>query len=200
MTMNKAVHATQKGDDEKLKELILLLARASEGDSNFGTVKLNKELFYSDFLAFRLFGKSITEHEYIALELGPGPKQKLRIIHEMQKSGDLAVRKHEAFGMVQDRPFALREPKLDKFTKEEIQLAHSVADACHEKTGAELSEMSHKFFGWLLAEPKEVIPYSVALVGMREPTLDEVKWGLELEPMALQSLGRHGRSPAPAQA
>ena len=82
MTTNKAVHVTHKGDDEKLKELILLLARASEGDPNFGTVKLNKELFYSDFLAYRLFGKAITGHEYIALELGPGPKHKLRIVHE----------------------------------------------------------------------------------------------------------------------
>ena len=198
MTTDKAVHVTHKGDDEKLKELILLLARASEADPNFGTVKLNKELFYSDFLAYRLFGKSITGHEYIALELGPGPKQKLRIIHEMQKSGDLAVRKHGAFGMVQDRAFALREPKLDKFSKEEIHLAHTVADACHDKTGLQLSQLSHRFFGWRLAEYKEVIPYSVALVGKREPTLDEVKWGLELEPMAMQSLGRHAGTPAKA--
>ena len=88
------------------------------------------------------------------------------------------MRKYEAFGQVQDRTFALREPSLDKFTKDEIQLAHSVADACHEKSGVDLSRMSHKFFGWLLAEYKEVIPYSVALVGdERQPTLDEVKMG-----------------------
>jgi hypothetical protein len=100
--------------------------------------------------------------------------------------------------LVQDRAFALREPNLEKFTKEEIQLAHSVAAACHNKTGVDLSDLSHKFFGWLLAGFKEIIPYSVALVGMREPTMDEVEWGIELEPMALQSLGRHGSVPAKA--
>jgi Protein of unknown function (DUF4065) len=187
-----------KRDDDKLRELILLLARQSEGDDTFGAVKLNKELFYSDFLAYLHFGQSITGHDYIALERGPAPKYKMEIIDGMVKRGDLAVRKHEAFGDVQDRAFALREPKLDKFTKEEINLVHYVVGQCHEKSGRDLSAMSHAFLGWRLAKEKEVIPYSVALVGKREPTLDEIKWGQELEPMALECLGRHERAAAEA--
>lgn len=186
----------QKGDDKKLKELILLLARQSEGDPNFGAVKLNKELFYSDFLAYLHFGKAITGHEYIALERGPAPKHKLRIIHEMVQRGDLAVRKQEAFGLVQDRAFALREADLEKFTKDELRLINYVVGNCHDKSGTDLSAMSHRFFGWRLAREKEVIPYSVALVGTREPTLDEIKWGRELEPMARECLARHERTAA----
>lgn len=187
---------TYQGDDEKLKELILLLARESEGDATFGAVKLNKELFYSDFLAYLHFGKSITGHDYIALERGPAPKYKMGIINDMVKRGDLAVRKHEAFGDVQDRAFALREPRLDKFTKDEIQLVHYVVNNCHEKSGKDLTAMSHSFCGWRLAQEKEVIPYFVALIGTREPTLDEIRWGQELEPMAQECLGRHENSAA----
>ena len=191
-------HKIEKGDDEKLKELILFLARESEGDATFGAVKLNKELFYSDFLSYLHYGKSITGHEYIALERGPAPKYKMGIIAEMVKRGDLAVRKHEAFGDVQDRAFALREPKLDKFSKEEIQLVHHVVRNCHDKTGRDLSAMSHAFLGWRLAQEKEIIPYPVALIGTREPTLDEIKWGQELEPMAMECLGRNERATAEA--
>jgi Protein of unknown function (DUF4065) len=179
------------GDDEKLKELILILARESEGDPNFGAVKLNKELFYCDFLAYQHLGKSITGQEYIALERGPAPKYKTTIIHEMTKAGDLAIRPHEAFGDVQDRAFALREPKLDKFSKDELNLIHRVVHNCHDKSGKELSTMSHKFLGWRLAHEKEEIPYSVALGGRREPTLDEIKWGNELEAFAVECLKRH---------
>jgi len=181
----------KKGDDEKLKELILMLAHQSEGDPNFGAVKLNKELFYCDFLAYLHLGKSITGQQYIALERGPAPKYKTTIVHEMEQAGDLAVRKHEAFGDVQDRAFALREPNLEKFSKDEINLIHYVLRNCHQKTGKDLSIMSHKFIGWRLAHEKEEIPYSVALSGTREPTLDEIKWALELEPAALQCLKRY---------
>jgi len=188
----------QKPDDEKLKELILLIARESEGDVHFGAVKLNKELFYSDFLAYLHFGKAITGHEYIALERGPAPRYKMGIIHHMVEDGDLAIRKTESFGNVQDRAFALREPKLEVFTKEEIQLVHYVVRRCRTKTGKDLSTMSHTFVGWCLAKEKETIPYAVALIGNREPTLEEFKIGQELEPMALQCLGKN--EPIAAQA
>jgi antitoxin SocA-like protein len=188
----------KKGDDEKLKELILFLARESEGDANFGAVKLNKELFYSDFLAYLHHGKSITGHDYIALERGPAPKYKMQIILGMVRRGELAIRKHEAFGGVQDRAFALREPNLDKFSKDEIQLVHHVVRHCHAKSGKDLSAMSHAFLGWRLAKEKEIIPYSVALIGTREPTLDEIKWGQELEPKAMECLGRYERRAAEA--
>ena len=56
-------------DTTKLRELILYLARESEGDDYFGVVKLNKLLFYIDFEAYRRFGKSVTEQEYQALPL-----------------------------------------------------------------------------------------------------------------------------------
>jgi hypothetical protein len=122
----------------------------------------------------------------------------MEIILDMVKRGDLAVRKHEAFGDVQDRAFALREPNLDKFSKDEIQLVHYVLRNCHNKTGRDLSAMSHAFLGWRLAQEKEIIPYSVALIGTREPTLDEIKWGQELEAMAMECLGRNERAAAEA--
>ena len=38
-------------DCEKLKELVLVVAQLCADDRNFGAVKLNKLLFFADFLA-----------------------------------------------------------------------------------------------------------------------------------------------------
>ena len=49
---------------EKLQELILYVAKVSEGDPTFGLVKLNKILFFSDFRHFLDTGQSITGQEH----------------------------------------------------------------------------------------------------------------------------------------
>ena len=90
MNIKSAAHA----NDAKLRELVLYICYLSEGDNSFGKVKLNKILFYADFL-------------------------------------------------------------------------------------------------WQLAGKGETIPYSVALVGLRQPTEAERAMGLELESLAKSHLDRH---------
>ena len=62
-------------EDARLRELILLICKGSEGDPRFGAVKLNKLLFYCDFSAYAKLGKSITGQEYLALPEGPALKK-----------------------------------------------------------------------------------------------------------------------------
>lgn len=47
-----------------------------------------------------------------------------------------------------------------------------------------MSDLSHNFAGWKLANIGEEIPYCVALVGNREPTPEEIEYGKTLEAMA----------------
>jgi len=54
-----------------------------------------------------------------------------------------------------------------------------------------MSNESHEFLGWSLANLEETIPYSVALVGDREPTLDEIRRGSGLESLALECLAQN---------
>lgn len=51
-------------DDDKFKELILFICERSEGDSPFGAIKLNKLLFFTDFVSYSRFGHAVTWHEY----------------------------------------------------------------------------------------------------------------------------------------
>ena len=81
-----------------MEELILHVAEMSQADEKFGGVKLNKILFYADFLSYLKRGKSISGQEYFAIKDGPAPKRMLPIKKEMIKNGDIAIEKVAVFG------------------------------------------------------------------------------------------------------
>jgi hypothetical protein len=172
------VHA----DQEKFFELVVLLARRSEGDPLFGGIKLNKLLFYADFLAYLTLGKAISGEEYFALENGPAPRHKKYLWEQMVKRGDIVVRhEHTVFDNKREVTLARRDPDIKKFSREELDLIYRVLENFRGQTGTDLSAFSHEFPGWRLAKEKETIPYTTVLVGDRKPTPHEIKRGLEIE-------------------
>ncbi len=175
-------------NENKFRELLLFIARRSENDPLFGAIKLNKLLFYSDFLAYLEFGRPITGQPYFALENGPAPRYLVRVREQMVKSKEIAVSRKPTLSGVQERVLALREPDPNKFTAGEIDLVTKIIDICRAQTGTELSELSHRFAGWRLAGEKEDIPYEVALVGNRPPTPAEKSYGVKLEALAASCL------------
>jgi uncharacterized phage-associated protein len=171
-------------NEAKFRELLLFIARRSEGDPRFGAIKLNKLLFYSDFLAYLELGHPITGQPYFALENGPAPRYLVRVREQMVKSKEIAIARKATLSGVQERVLALREPNPNKFEPAEIDLVTKIIDMCRAQSGTELSELSHRFAGWRLAGEKEDIPYEVALVGNRRPTLSEKSYGATLEALA----------------
>jgi hypothetical protein len=176
----KTVHIEKS--DNRLYELVVLLASRSKDDPKFGSIKLNKLLFYCDFLAYMLLGQPITGQEYFALPNGPALRYKARFWNRLEKQRSIAVRKEPTF-FDSDREItlALREPNVKLFTPDQLDLIYRVLDMCRAKDGTELSELTHRFPGWKLAREKEVIPYSIALIGGRKPTPEEIAYGLRLE-------------------
>lgn len=79
-------------NDEKLKELILYLADRSNNDEKFGATKLNKLLFYADFLAYVYLGTSITGQEYQVLDQGPAPRRLVPVRESMKANEEIAIR------------------------------------------------------------------------------------------------------------
>ncbi len=55
-------------DRTKLGELMLFISKRTAEDRRFGATKLNKVLFFSDFLAYRLLGDPITGAQYRKLD------------------------------------------------------------------------------------------------------------------------------------
>jgi hypothetical protein len=189
--MPKVTVSLTPGNDAKLRELILYICETSEGDESFGSVKLNKLLFYSDFLAYQKFGKAITGHEYQKLEQGPAPRAMLPMMNDMTGKDELRVREGDYFGKRQKKPLALREPQLDKFNGNEIALVDRLIKRFWGMSGTAISELSHEFVGWQIVEMGETIPYSLALLDTRPLTEQEKQWALELEPRAKELLAQN---------
>jgi Protein of unknown function (DUF4065) len=177
--------------DAKLRELIVHIAALCGNDDDFGKTKLNKILFNLDFAAYRKWGKSISGQEYFALEWGPAPRIMKRVLTSMQSRREIAFQHKERFGKAQEKLIPLRDSNLKLFDKDELNLLMEVVSGYWDRSGSSMSRESHQFLGWAVAAPKEVIPYSVALVSTREPTLDEIRMGEELQSMAQECLARN---------
>jgi uncharacterized phage-associated protein len=162
------------GKTDKFKELIIYLARESEGDDHFGMVKLNKLLFNIDFLAYRRFGQSVTGQEYQALPFGPAPRSVLPVLNSMEEDGDVAIREETLYGYTQKRPLALRQADIHLFSQDEIALIAHLLLRFRDMSAKQISELSHNFLGWSLANEGETIPYAVALLGREELTEQEL--------------------------
>ena len=174
-----------EASDRKLKELILYVALKSQQDPNFGATKLNKILFYADFNAYVRLGKSITGQDYQALAQGPAPRRMLPLCEQMESAKDIALQEAPRASYTQKRTIALRDPDLSHFSAKQIALVDDVILELWLGTAQVVSDLSHEFLGWKLAEEGETIPYDVALLSNQaDLTPSEIKKGKALEKIA----------------
>ena len=174
---------TETFNEQKFKELILYIATQCQDDIFWGATKLNKQLFFSDFLAYRNFGTPITAADYMALEYGPVPRRLLPIRADMIEEEDCRL---EAWDH-QERIVALRDPDLTFFAEHELSLIGEVIAILRDSTADEVSDLSHRFAGWLAAvrEGQAVgrhvsIPYATAAVEQVTPDEDVIAEGFLL--------------------
>jgi uncharacterized phage-associated protein len=161
-------------DKTKFQELILYLAKRSADDPHFGATKLNKLLFFSDFLAYGQLGSPITGATYQKLRWGPAPRQLLPTQREMKRDGIAQVRRASTF--TPDKTTALRDPDLSVFTAEEIAIVDEVLCELQSDNATMVSDRSHQFsVGWQVAAEQEEIPYETVFL-----------YGGDIHPAALE--------------
>ena len=130
--------------EEKLRELILLIANKGKADPRLGAVKLNKLLYYADFTAYRNLGKAITGAEYQHLPEGPAPRHVLPAQARLKRDGDIeVVYVPSLIGEPLHRIIPKRKP-YPVFSKQERDLVNGLIKEFWNLTGTELSDKSHK--------------------------------------------------------
>lgn len=183
---NKPIKVTYEFPDlhphEKLRELILYIAKNSEGDQTFGKVKLAKILYYTDFLSYRDYGQPVTGSGYKKLQFGPVPVHFFDLLDQMLQTGDIFVRKEKAFENATydyDRVMAVREADLLEFTGRDIALVNDLIKRFWKKSATEISEQSHGI-AWQLVELNETIPYEASLLSDESLSDSEMEWALRI--------------------
>jgi hypothetical protein len=165
----------------KFKELMLYAAEKSRNDERFGATKLNKILFFSDFLSYGLTGGPISGATYQKLENGPAPRELKPIAREIvsEKSGMFI--KRPWFNYTQTVLIPLRAADLNQFKAEEIDLVDDVIRNLSPYDATETSQLSHdRSAAWQLADIGDTIPYEAVLLSTRKPTSVDIKRAQEL--------------------
>lgn len=155
---------TDPQGDVRLGELILYVADKCTGDRLFGAIKLNKILWWSDFLAYGQHGAPITGVEYQRLDRGPAPRRLVPIRDGLVANGDAVVQPQRVLGgLVQERVIPLRPPKLDLFTASQIELVNDVIQLFWGRSARDVSRLSHGK-AWEIAGHGEGIPYQAVFL------------------------------------
>lgn len=173
----------QNGQDQqrKFEELILFVSRKTESDLRCGKTKLNKILFYSDFTAFKKLGRSISGQTYQKLAHGPAPKGFVPTVENMVREQLCLWVDRDHYGRAQQKLIARREPDLTLFSAEELDLVSQIIADLWPLNAKEVSDLSHEFIGWRLAEEREEIPYFSVYVGEPQAlTAEELEWAEEV--------------------
>lgn len=129
---------------KKISETVVWLC---QGKGAWRT-KLNKLLFYSDFLHTKHFGRSITGLPYVRLQHGPVPEEYELIFATLKLSGDIGIHEMVNGEKLSYLHRAKRAPKVEVFSRSEIQVLIRVQDEFERTSATELSDRSHQEDAW----------------------------------------------------
>ena len=149
-------------DLEKFKNMVLYLVSRSRGVLS---VKLNKLLWYCDFLHFKETSVSITGSQYIRYPYGQVPKH-YKFITDIMQDEELLDENEVVFnteeGIVGEEFTALVEPDESMFSEKEVQVMNYVADTFRDDTSTSIMNKSHQETAYLKSEDRGLISYEYA--------------------------------------
>jgi uncharacterized phage-associated protein len=138
----------RKPSIDKLTEMVLFF---SERLTPF-TTKLNKLLFFADFLSFKLHGQSISGARYRAIDGGPVPNNFHSIFDFMANHKSIIIN-HVVFPSGFDGEQFIASPERpfnqELFSPEELGVLGKVADYFKDVSTADIIDVSHKEKAWI---------------------------------------------------
>jgi uncharacterized phage-associated protein len=130
----------------------------AEKGQNVYKTKLNKLLFYSDFINFYLHGRSISGAKYIHVPFGPVPEQYGTALEQLAKAGRIKLLPagRQTFLIKSERA---GEVELDA---EELKTIDWVLETYGSLSASEISDLSHREKAYRFTRPGEQIAYRYA--------------------------------------
>lgn len=147
---------------EKFTEMVVYF---SEKIAPFKT-KMNKLLFYSDFLMFRQSCFSISGVRYKAIDMGPVPHNFQSIFEYLENNGEIDIRTTEFPRGYTGEQFKVRKGRLFNpalFAENELEVLDKVAVVFKDTSTSDIVGLSHLEEAWEKNEKnKSVISYEHA--------------------------------------
>lgn len=141
----------------KLAEAVVYVAHKTKGE--FGSIKINKTIYYADLEAFKTLGGSITGAQYHKIRLGPVPKHILMAERKLENENALEIDRDT----MNHSRVAKRAPNLDLFKDSEIKILDAFIEDLAPKSAMQVSEESHDI-RWDVVRNQDLLPYEFAFL------------------------------------
>lgn len=162
----------------KTRELLLYVADRLKDVPNYGATLLNKVLYFIDHTNYLVNKRPISNLNYVKQDFGPTPmpSQFLPLKKSLIDSDEMAEIKSDFFGLVQKKCLPKRKANIDHFDKDEIILIDRVIAVVATHNASSISEISHRFLAWKLAENMEELPLHTFLLTSKAPSENDIAW------------------------
>ncbi len=150
----------KKVNAEKIANLITCFIGKSKPEFN-NKLKLNKQLFYTDFRHYKNYGRSITGLSYRAIKYGPVPANYDSIYAHLENEQIISsnwIKTSTGSAVELFTSDAEFEDVL--FTKEELETIETIVNQFRDTSSWDIVEISHKEKGWKeLESERKLINY-----------------------------------------
>ncbi|MHB8261281.1 MAG: Panacea domain-containing protein [Bacteroidia bacterium] len=163
------------------EDLILYIASKLKNCESFGSIMLNKVLYYSDNIHYIKFGRAISSFRYINQDFGPTPQPStfLPLRQKLIREGRIKEEIKEGIVRSRKKIVALKQGSTTLFNKEELKIVDEVIESFRNVTAIELSDRSHNELGWQLTERGEEIPLYAFLFSIPELSDADYSWATD---------------------
>ena len=161
----KRVFAYRRGDENgyaplSLNRLKNVMLHVLELCGEMWVTKMNKLLFYIDFMSYRERGMAITGLAYRAIDYGPVPERWEKVYSEFDEIGQEPRSMGEYEGQVL---VAKTKPEAGVLTEEELTIINAVCEKLKDCSSRMVSDMSHEEKAWIENhEGHRMIPFADA--------------------------------------
>lgn len=153
-----------KLNKDKYKNAILYFIKYCN-NNHLGTTKLNKLLYYLDFISYRDRRISITGDRYIHEQYGPIPENADNLLVELKKDGFIDVNQvpfeSEESGFKNEFNL-LKDPTLSVFDSYEKDLLKNICKEFTPWSTDKIIDQTHLEAPWFYSKPLEPVDYEYA--------------------------------------
>lgn len=165
---------------EKFKALVhFMVHECREHPGRLEAIRLNKALWYTDVIAYKMNGVPVSGETYVKRKKGPVPAHILATLRALEEEGKILIREPE-YQYDPRKYLSLDSPDASKLSDEERELAKSVLGTVCGYSANEISEITHDII-WSAAAEGEEIPLSATLAAEKGTITDAVRaWASEI--------------------
>lgn len=147
-----------KINKEKYQNAVLYFVKYCN-NQYLGATKLNKLLYYLDFIAFRDRKEPVTGDFYVHKQYGPVPAEIDEVLTEMKSQGSLEIQKVEYKDGEIFRYSSRKDPDLSVFNGYEKGLLEKICQEFNLWPTEKIVNQTHLEAPWFYSKPFDVVDY-----------------------------------------